>query len=200
MINEVFFDVETKKIFEDLDNYDPAGLGVSICSVYCRQLDDQLQEINGVMTSFWEEDFPHLWSLFQSATRIIGFNTLKFDIPALQPYTTLPLKKYPHFDILDEIKKITGHRISLNSIARETLGQVKSDSGLMAVRYWAEQTPTSLAKLQHYCEDDVLLTKKVYDFGRQNNELRYQDHWNDAKTITVDFSYPPLENAQTTLF
>jgi hypothetical protein len=201
MFNEIIFDIETQKVFKDLDNHDPAGLGVSICSVYHRQLDNQLQEVSGQMTSFWEQDFPKMWPFFQNAHRIIGFNSLKFDLPALQAYTYLNLQKLSHFDLLVEFKKVTGHRASLNNLAHATLGETKIDSGLMAIRYWEEHSPESLAKLQHYCEHDVSLTKALYDFSLKNHQLKYKDHWNDLKTISVNFSYPtPISTPQISLF
>ena len=54
---EVIFDIETKKIFEDIGSNDPAGLGVSIVSLYKRILDENFNEVDGELKSFWEEDF-----------------------------------------------------------------------------------------------------------------------------------------------
>ena len=98
-LSEVFFDVETKKFFDETGTYDPGDLGISIVSVYLRTIDDQLNEIHGQITSFWEDDFAKMWPIFESAKRIIGFNTKRFDIPALRPYAPSHFPKLPHFDI-----------------------------------------------------------------------------------------------------
>jgi DEAD/DEAH box helicase domain-containing protein len=201
MLTEVFFDCETKKMFSDLETFDPAGLGVSIVSVYRRKIDIQLvedrqslKEVEGVMQSFWENDFPKMWSLFNDADRIIGFNSIKFDVPALSPYSPPYFAKLPHFDIMDELKKILGHRISLDALAKETLQDYKSDHGENAVEYWAKGDPESLKKLQFYCEKDVAITRDIYDYAMKNKQLKFKDKWNEIRTVELDFSYPKSDN------
>ena len=85
MITEVIFDCETKKLFNEIGSNDPADLGVSIVSLYVRTVDDDQREISGNMYSFWEPDFPSMWPYFLQAKRIIGFNSIKFDVAALRP-------------------------------------------------------------------------------------------------------------------
>ncbi len=198
---EIFFDVETKKLFSEIEREDPGLLGVSIVSVYERTIDGDSNEINGKIMSFWEKDFSQMFNLFSEADRIIGFNTIGFDVPALQPYTAIPLAKMPHFDIMYKFKEIAGHRISLDSLAKETLDKEKIDSGLNAVMYWKKGDPESLGKLQKYCEEDVIITKEIYDYGVKNKKLLYKDKWNTLREVEVDFSYPKEpEKAQIGLF
>lgn len=193
MVTEVIFDIETKKIFDDIVGNDPADLGISIISVYKRQLDDKFNEISGEMQSFFEEDFSKMWALFSNADRIIGFNSLHFDVPAMAPLAPYDFKKINHFDIMDHIKNAIGFRLSLNAIATETLGHTKIDNGLNAVFYWQEHSEESLAKLKKYCEMDVMVTKEVYDYGLKNKQLKYKDKWNTPRMLEVDFSYPIVE-------
>lgn len=196
MLTELFFDIETKKIFDDIIGNNPADLGISIISVYKRQLDERLNEVSGQMYSFWEEDFPKMWPLFTNADRIIGFNTEHFDIPAVAPLAPYDFRKLNHFDIMTHIKDALGFRLSLDSIASQTLGETKIDHGLNAVRYWAEHTPESLAKLKKYCEADVDVTRKVYDYGLKHGFLKYKNKWNTICTLEVDFSYPKAEQKE----
>jgi DEAD/DEAH box helicase domain-containing protein len=193
MLFEVFFDIETKKLFHEVENEDAAKLGVSIVSVYQRNIDENFNETYGSMASYWEKDFTDLWEVFQKADRIIGFNTINFDVPVLTPYATFPLAKLNHFDIMAEFKKVAGNRISLNTLVRDTLGEQKIDIGINAVKYWKKGDAESLALLQKYCESDVLLTKKLYDYGFKNKKLKYKDKWNTLREINVDFSYPEKE-------
>ena len=65
ILKEVFFDVETKRWFSDIEERDPSQLGVSICSVYFREVDENLQEIKGQMKSFWENELSKMWNIFQ---------------------------------------------------------------------------------------------------------------------------------------
>ena len=189
MIFEVFFDTETQKLFNEVENENLAKLGVSIVSAYQRSIDENLQEVEGQMISFWEKDFARLWEVFQKADRIIGFNTINFDVPVLTPYAPFPLAKLNHFDIMAEFKKIAGNRISLNTLARDTLGEEKIDIGINAVKYWKKGDKESLKLLQKYCESDVELTKKLYDFALHNKKLKYKDRWNTLREINIDFSY-----------
>lgn len=190
MISEVIFDLETKKIFDDIEGYNPADLGISIVSVYRREVDEKGVEKAGEMKSFWEEDFAKMWSIFSNADRIVGFNSLHFDVPALIPLAPYDFKKLRHFDLMEHVKGALGFRLSLNAIASETLGHSKIDNGLNAVYYWQEHSKESLLKLKKYCEMDVIVTKEVYDYGLKNGYLKYKDKWNTPRLIEVDFSYP----------
>lgn len=193
--SEVIFDIETKKIFDDITTNDPADLGISIISVYTRTLDENFQEISGKMQSFWEEDFSKMWPLFENVDRIIGFNSLHFDVPAMCPLAPYDFRKKPQFDIMDHVKNALGFRLGLNALASETLNHTKIDHGLNAVKYWAEHTSESLAKLKKYCEADVTVTTEVYDYGLKNKLLKYKDKWNTPRSFPVDFSYPKKVDA-----
>jgi DEAD/DEAH box helicase domain-containing protein len=190
---EVIFDCETKKFFDSIEDYDPSKLGVSLLSMYVREVDDNLQEVKGEMKSFWEKDLGDAWEFFQRADRIIGFNSITFDVPALYPYAPPSFAKLPHFDILAHVKESQGKRVSLDAIAKATLGTGKTDSGENAIIYWQKGDKESLEKLRTYCEADVAITRDIYDFGFKNGFLKYVDFWNEQREVKVDFSYP-LEN------
>jgi uncharacterized protein YprB with RNaseH-like and TPR domain len=198
---EIIFDTETKKFFDETTGNDPSKLGVSITSVYSRTVDVDFNEIEGKMESFWEKDFPELFKLMEKADRIIGFNSINFDVPALSPYFPKHWLKLKHFDILEEIRKIEGKRMSLNSLAKATLSSAKNDSGENAIKYWNEGTDEALSKLKKYCEMDVEITKNIYDHAFKNSYLKYIDFWNDIHEIKLDFSYPKDEpTLQNSLF
>ena len=56
---EVIFDTETKKFFDEIEGFDPSNLGVSIASLYIREVDENLKEVKGEMKSFWtDEELP----------------------------------------------------------------------------------------------------------------------------------------------
>jgi DEAD/DEAH box helicase domain-containing protein len=200
-MHEVIFDIETQKFFDDTGTSDPGDLGVSVVSLYKRTLDENLHEVEGTMYSFWEKELSEMWKLFWDADRIIGFNSINFDVPALRPYAPQGFAKLPHFDILSQVKDVFGRRISLNRIARDTLGNTKIDSGANAIIYWQKGDPESLLKLKTYCEADVSITRDIYDYGLKNKTLKFTDHWNNARVIDVDFSYPEAQSStQGSLF
>jgi len=199
---EIIFDTETKKFFDEIEGYDAGKLGVSITSVYSRMLDGNFKEVEGKMQSFWEADFPEMFKLFEKADRIIGFNSIGFDVPALSPYLPPHWPKLKHFGILAQIKNVAGKRMSLDSLAKATLGTKKNDNGINAIKYWNEGSVESLAKLKKYCEMDVTLTRDIYDHVLKNGHVKYTDFWNETREIKLDFSYPKedLSTIQKSLF
>ncbi|MDD3679835.1 MAG: ribonuclease H-like domain-containing protein [Candidatus Shapirobacteria bacterium] len=190
-INEVILDLETKKLFDDIGDRDPGKLGLSIISIYQRTLDKNLTERSGRMLSFWEKDLDGLWPHLFSADRIIGFNSISFDIPVLQSYTNHNLSKLPNFDILVQVKQILGYRIGLDDLAQATLGVTKTDVGFNAVKYYYQGDQKSLQKLKNYCEADVLITKKLYDYALNKQKLKFISRQTGKITpLKINFSYP----------
>jgi len=198
---EVIYDIETKNFFDD-NLKEPHQLGISVVSAYRREIDENLKEVAGVMRSFWTPDaapklsqaefyFDQMWKWFEEADRIIGYNSFGFDNPAMNGiYDKGDFTKLKHFDVLDMIRLSFGHRVKLDSVAKETLGQGKIASGGDAVMWWGKGDPESLANLKKYCEMDVEVTKGVYDYGVKNKVLRFKDRWNELRETPVDFSYP----------
>jgi uncharacterized protein YprB with RNaseH-like and TPR domain len=189
MLKEVIFDLETKSFFDEMGPRDPSKLGVSIVSLYSRVLDENLKEIQGEMLSFWEDELESMWNIFTGTNRVIGFNSLKFDVPALKPYAPQFFAKLPHFDIIEKVKDAFGHKVSLNSIAKQTLNLSKTDHGANAISYWQKHDKASLERLKKYCQDDVVLTRDIYDYVLKNKSLKLIDHWNNPREIKLDFSY-----------
>lgn len=199
---EVIYDIETKKLFEEISTNDPADLGISIVSIYRRELNESGEEVSGEMRSFWTDEvkgifgekelyFEQMWSWFEEADRIIGYNSLNFDNPAMNRiYFQGDFTKLKHFDVLEEIRKAFGHRVKLDSVAKETIGAGKSADGLDAVKWWNKRDVESLINLKKYCEMDVEVTTKVYDYARKNRRLMFKDRWHEFREIEVDFSYP----------
>jgi len=200
MYREVIFDIETKKLFDQIeDRQRIEDLGVSVVSAYRRVLDGNYEEIEGEMASFWDEGMRGrrglggLWEWLVSADRVIGFNSVKFDAPILNQYIEGDVMRLKHFDILEKVRGVLGHRLSLDALAKETLGETKMANGLAAVDWWQAGDEESLAKLQRYCEMDVEVTKRLYDVGLREGRLKYMSKWNEPKEVEVDFSYPKRE-------
>ncbi|MBU2592195.1 MAG: hypothetical protein ABH867_01865 [Patescibacteria group bacterium] len=133
-MTEIVLDVETKKLFSEIEDRDPAKLGVSYLGM--------IELSNGDLTGqenyrgFFEENLPDLWPTLEMADRLIGFNIIDFDNRALAAYYPGDLSQIPVLDILKEVEKVLNHRLSLDSIARATLGLGKTGSGVSAVDYW----------------------------------------------------------------
>lgn len=187
------FDVETKKAFDEVGGYYPEKLGVSIIGTYWR--DENGEEYVG----YREGNFSPFWRKLETADLVVGFNIISFDYETLKPYYTGSFKQFPSLDIMLEMEKHLGHRVSLDAVAKETLGEQKNGHGLDAIRYYHDGDWESLEK---YCLQDVKVTKDIYDYGLANKVLRFKNKWNNLVEVPVNFDRNNHETktVQTTLF
>jgi len=181
MSREVVFDIET---VGDIRDY--SSLKVTVVSVYEYETD--------TYRSFDEHELSGLWPIFEKAERIIGYNSEHFDIPVLKRYYTGNILAFPHLDLLKMIKESTGKRFKLNDIASATLQIEKSADGLQAMK-WYEEGKIDLIK--EYCEQDVKVTKEVYDFGKKNKMLYFPTLTGEIQPFGVNFEPAPAVSAQS---
>ena len=178
MPNEIVFDIETQNSFAEAEN-DFKKLKVSVVSIYNYATD--------TYQSFTEEELPKLWPILEKADRIIGYNSEHFDLPVLNNYYLGNLLELPSLDLLKKIKESLGIRLKLADVAEATLDNVsKSADGLQALRWWKEG---KIDEIKKYCEQDVKVTKELYDFGKNNNQLFYKNLAGDILPFAVDFSF-----------
>lgn len=187
-MKQVIFDVETKLTFDAVGGYYPEKLGISFIGAIER---DGFPGEEGLVETehrFFEQDLEKFWPVLESADVVIGFNSDGFDLPTLIPYYHGNIRKLPSLDLLSRIKSSINRRISLDSLAKQTLGTKKSGSGLDAIKYFQEK---QWDKLAHYCMKDVAITRDLYDYGRVNGKILYLNHWNNLVDAPVDFSFAP---------
>jgi uncharacterized protein YprB with RNaseH-like and TPR domain len=173
-LRKVVFDIETSNIFDEVGSNDPAKLDISIVGIY--------DDTTDTYSSYAVEEFPALWPILERADMLIGFNSDHFDIPLLNKYYPGDLTKIKSLDLLVEVKRSLGRRLRLDTIAQATLGVNKSGHGLEATKWWKEGKRD---QVRSYCLDDVRITKDIYDYARENKELKYKD-FGDLKTIKLD--------------
>jgi len=64
------------------------------------------------------------------------------------------------------------------------------------VRFWKEG---KLKELEDYCRQDVKVTKEVYEFGKKNKHLLFEDRWTgEKKQVDVNFELDPTSGATST--
>lgn len=167
--NRIVLDLETQNTFEDVGGRYMHLLRVSVVGIY--------HYVKGKYLVFEEREIPSLEKILRSVDLIVGFNVRKFDFLVLEPYLSIPVRKLPALDIMEEITRVTGHRVSLDSVAQATLGAKKSGSGLEAVRLFREGR---IEALKRYCLDDVRITKELYEYGQRHGELHFvsKHGWN----------------------
>jgi len=169
----IILDLETKHTFREFS--DPAKLGVTVVAIY-----DYAKKTGLVFT---EKEINKLFPYLENCSYVIGYNIDSFDLPVLQSYYPGKISSFSSFDILADIKNIIGHRLALNDLITVTLNKKKTGHGLMAIDYYKEGRWEELKK---YCLDDVLLTKELFEYGVNNNEIFYLNETGKIK-IKVDW-------------
>jgi DEAD/DEAH box helicase domain-containing protein len=172
----VVFDLETQNLVEDVGGWkNKAALKVS-CAV-------TWSSVRNDFSVYWENDVPALIAELKSAGRVIGFNIKSFDYEVLRPYAPNErLQFLPTLDILEDLFKTLSFRVSLDAVARATLGDSKSASGLQAVEWWRSG---ELDKLAEYCKVDVDVTRRIYDYGCENGFVQYFTRLGSKQKVKV---------------
>lgn len=171
MEGDVVFDVETKKSFNEVGGrtfFDK--LGVSVVGAYVYGADPTTTLGAGRYLSFEEHEIPEFEKLILSAPRVIGFNIHHFDLPVLRPYVSLNFKNLFTLDLMEDIERSLGFRVSLDNLAECSLGAKKSGDGLQALRWYKEG---KIDEIKKYCLKDVEITKNLYEFGLKNGHVLF---------------------------
>jgi DEAD/DEAH box helicase domain-containing protein len=187
--NIVVYDIETKETFDDVGGRDQMHkLTISVLGAWdYRDSEFRIYE---------EKELPRFAERLSQKPLLVGFNSRHFDTPILQQYMPFDLGKLPQLDIMAELVKALGHRVSLDSVARATLNAGKSGSGLDAIRFWREGR---IEELKRYCLDDVRITRDLYEYGASHSELFYTPKFGSGKArAVVSWKIAHPEEAQTT--
>lgn len=170
-MNIVYFDLESQKLFEEVGGRDPSKLLLACGVTWSTARND--------FAVYWEKDAAALVAELKSADRVIGFNIISFDYEVLKPYTPNEnFRSIRSTDMLQDIFRTLGFRLSLDSIAKASLGATKTADGLKSVEWYKNG---ELDKVAEYCKADVDITRRVYEFGRNNGYVHYYSKY-DTQT------------------
>jgi DEAD/DEAH box helicase domain-containing protein len=163
--NTLYFDLETQKTFDEVGGrHNTRQLGLSVGVTYSTADEDY--------HVYTEAEVDALVQDLSQANLVVGFNVLRFDYEVLRAYSDYPFDEIPTVDMLDHIYRTLGFRVSLDSLASATLGAKKSADGLAAVRWYRSG---QVDKIIEYCKQDVKVTKELYEFGKENGHVQFQD-------------------------
>jgi len=173
----IVFDLETQNLFQEVGSNDPTALDISVGTVYDSHTDKY--------TTVTVDEIDQLWPIIEKADALVGYNSNHFDIPLLNKYYPGDLTQIKSIDLLEDIKKSLGRRLRLDSVAQATLGSKKSADGLQAVRWWKEG---NIKDIKKYCEQDVKVTKEIFEYARKNGHVKFKDG-HRKKDIILDTAH-----------
>jgi DEAD/DEAH box helicase domain-containing protein len=177
-MNLVFFDLETQKLFQEVGGRDPSKLLLACGVTYSSVKND--------FTVYWESQALSLIEELKSADKVIGFNIREFDYEVLRYY--MPAFNFGSvrtLDLLLELSRTLNFRIPLDSIARATLDTTKSADGLQSVEWFRAGEKEKVAE---YCKADVDITRRIYEFGRNNGFVYYYSKLGSKLKVAVKWS------------
>lgn len=163
--NMIVIDLETQKGFQDVGRDKPHLLKISVAGIYRYDTDEFL--------AIEEKDVFTLEPIIKNASLIIGFNIIHFDLPVIAPYLFTSIDQLPTLDLLVEIEKVLGHRVTLESVAEATLKRSKSGSGRDAIELYRQG---KIEELKRYCLDDVRITKEIYEYGKKYGKVYFRSN------------------------
>ncbi len=168
----VVFDLETMRSLQEVGGrHNLHRLGLSVAVTY--------NEDESLFRFYTEENVAELVEELKRGNPVVGFNVYRFDYPVLQAYTSFPLESLPTLDILEEIYKKAGFKVSLDHLAWANLGVTKMGDGMLAIRLWRQGR---IEELWEYCRRDVEITWHLYNFGRRNKYILCFDRkWREVK-------------------
>ena len=177
-MNNVFFDLETQNLFQDVGGRQNVGrLKVACAVTWSSEKND--------FSVYWEKDVPELIKELKSANRVIGFNIVSFDYEVLKPYAPQEnFRALQTTDMLQDIFRALNFRPSLDTIASATLGATKTADGVQSVEWFRNG---ELDKVAEYCKADVDITRRVYEFGRDNGYIFYRSKLGSKLKLNVNW-------------
>lgn len=182
----VVFDLETQNFFQEVGSSDPAALDISVASVYDSETD--------TYTNVTVDELHKLWPIIERADALVGYNSNHFDIPLLNKYYPGDLTQIKSIDLLEDIRLSLGRRLRLDSVAQATVGAKKSADGLQAVRWWREG---KIKEVMKYCEQDVKVTKQVFEYARQHGHVKFKDGTRNREIQINTSHWEEFENGAT---
>jgi DEAD/DEAH box helicase domain-containing protein len=176
-MNIVYFDLESQRLFEEVGGRDASKLLLACAVTWSTARND--------FAVYWEKDAGALIAELKSADHVIGFNIINFDYQVLKPYAPNEnFRAIRSTDMLQDIYRNLNFRLSLDSIARATLGTTKTADGVKSVEWFRIG---ELDKVAEYCKADVDITRRVYEFGREHGFVHYYSKLGSKLKVAVNW-------------
>ena len=173
----LYFDLETKKSANDVGGWENIHLMELAVGVVWDSIEQKF-------SSYLENEASQLVEKLKTANLVVGFNVVKFDYGVLQPYADFDLDEITTFDMLVDVQKLLGHRLSLNHLAENTLNAKKSADGLISLEWFKAG---KIDKVIDYCKQDVEITRELFLYGESHGYVKYMARSGMVKELKVDW-------------
>ncbi|MBP1724044.1 MAG: box helicase domain protein, partial [Deltaproteobacteria bacterium] len=173
----LFLDIETQRSAEEVGGWHNKHLmRVAAAVVY-----DSLEEDFLV---FEEARVHELIEKLETGELIVGFNIVDFDYQVLKAYTSFRFQQLRTFDLLQEVSRQLGYRLSLGHLAHKTLNKEKSSDGLQSLQWFKEGR---IEEVIAYCKKDVEITKDLFLFGLAHGHLLFETRAGQLVRLPVEW-------------
>ncbi len=139
---------------------------------------------SGEFKTYLEEQIKQLIEDLSELDLVVGFNIQKFDYNVLRGYVDFDFDSLPTLDMLSEVQKRLGYRLSLDRLAQSTLGSKKNGNGLLALKWWKNG---EIEKIVSYCQEDVDITRELYLFGHMQGYLLFRNKAGNLVKLQVNW-------------
>jgi len=171
------FDLETRRSAAEVGGWHRAErMGVSCACLYDSR--------SGQTRAYVQEELGELVRDLAALPLVVGFNIKRFDYAVLRGVVDFDPAALATCDMLEHVYNRLGYRLSLDHLAKATLGAQKSADGLQALAWWKEGR---LDEIIAYCTQDVAVTRDLFLYGREHGHVLFT---NKAKqTVRLPVSW-----------
>jgi DEAD/DEAH box helicase domain-containing protein len=170
-------DVETQRSAEEVGGWHNKHLMRVAAAVLYDSLEDTYQ-------TFQEDRVHELIEKLKEGELVVGFNIVDFDYQVLKAYTSFRFQQLKTFDLLQEVSRQLGYRLSLGHLAHKTLNTEKSADGLQSLQWFKEGR---MDEIITYCKKDVEITKDLFLFGLANGYLLFETKAGQRVRLPVEW-------------
>ena len=174
-MKEIYLDVETQRLADEVqggwENIRAFGLSVAVTW-------DAAHDFR----EWYENDAVRLIGELSAFERVVTFNGDRFDLEVLSAYGDVAALRQKSVDLLRDLKRRLGFRVSLQAVAQSTLGRQKTGSGVDAVTWWRSGDPILRRRVADYCRMDVEILRELVVHGRREGFVKVPSR---GKELTV---------------
>jgi DEAD/DEAH box helicase domain-containing protein len=182
----LFLDIETQRSAEEVGGWhNKHMMRVATAVVYDSRED--------AFSVFGEDRVHELIEKLKTGELIVGFNIADFDYQVLKGYTSFRFNQLNTFDLLQDISRQLGYRLSLGHLAHKTLKTEKSADGLQSLQWFKEG---KMEEVISYCKKDVEITKDLFLFGLANGYLLFETKAGQAVRLPVSWNLANIINQE----